>query len=243
MIGRVFLMEKKIRPLKSIKTNEEYEEYKKYLDGYLIEYKWYQSHGKSEARDLVIKKAENYENDSDSRVALENRARMIENDEYIPALERNITAYMITIAEYEAKEENISPFEVLKGIFSNDEKIKEYLKKRDLKNKLEENGFPVVEPVSLSIQSTEDVLRQVFEECDFINIQKLEYALIPISEKANELQTEVSNMLKECLKENGIDTQKKDVEKSASKSVKTVIHRDNIHNDKHKEKDENEMEI
>ena len=32
---------------------------------------------------------------------------MIENDEYIPALERNITAYMITIAEYEAKEENI----------------------------------------------------------------------------------------------------------------------------------------
>lgn len=236
-------MEKKIRPLKSIKTNEEYEEYKKYLDGYLIEYKWYQSHGKSEARDLVIKKAENYENDSDSRVALENRARMIENDEYIPALERNITAYMITIAEYEAKEKNISPFEVLKGIFSNDEKIKEYLKKRDLKNKLEENGFPVVEPVSLSIQSTEDALRQVFEECDFINIQKPEYALIPISEKANELQTEVSNMLKECLKENGIDTQKKDVEKSASKTVKTVIHRDNIHNDKHKEKDENEMEI
>ena len=39
-------MEKKIRPLKSIKTNEEYEEYKKYLDGYLIEYKWYKSHGK-----------------------------------------------------------------------------------------------------------------------------------------------------------------------------------------------------
>ena len=57
-------MEKKIRPLKSIKTNEEYEEYKKYLDGYLIEYKWYKSHGKSEARDLIIKKAENYENDS-----------------------------------------------------------------------------------------------------------------------------------------------------------------------------------
>ena len=236
-------MEKKIRPLKSIKTNEEYEEYKKYLDGYLIEYKWYQSHGKSEARDLVIKKAKNFENDSDSRVALENRARMIENDEYIPALERNITAYMITIAEYEAKEKNISPFEVLKGIFSNDEKIKGYLKKRDLKNKLEENGFPVVEPVSLSIQSTEDALRQVFEECDFINIQKPEYALIPISEKANELQTEVSNMLKECLKENGIDSQKKDVEKSASKTVKTAIHRDNIHNDKHKEKDENEMEI
>ena len=154
-------MEKKIRPLKSIKTNEEYEEYKKYLDGYLIEYKWYKSHGKSEARDLVIKKAENYENDSDSRVALENRARMIENDEYIPALERNITAYIITIAEYEAKEENISPFEVLKGIFSNDEKIKEYLKKRDLKNKLEENGFPIIEPVSLSIQSTEDALRQL----------------------------------------------------------------------------------
>lgn len=236
-------MEKKIRPLKSIKTNEEYEEYKKYLDGYLIEYKWYQSHGKSEARDLVIKKAENYENDSDSRVALENRARMIENDEYIPALERNITAYMITIAEYEAKEENISPFEVLKGIFSNDEKIKEYLKKRDLKNKLEENGFPVVEPVSLSIQSTEDALRQVFEECDFINIQKPEYALIPISEKANELQIEVSNMLKECLKENGIDTQKKDIENQANKSVKNVIHRDNIHNDKYKDKDEKEMEI
>lgn len=236
-------MEKKIRPLKSIKTNEEYEEYKKYLDGYLIEYKWYKSHGKSEARDLIIKKAENYENDSDSRVALENRARMIENDEYIPALERNITAYMITIAEYEAKEENISPFEVLKGIFSNDEKIKEYLKKRDLKNKLEENGFPVVEPVSLSIQSTEDALRQVFEECDFINIQKPEYALIPISEKANELQIEVSNMLKECLKENGIDSQKEDVENQANKSVKNVIHRDNIHNAKHKEKDENEMEI
>ena len=58
-------MEKKIRPLKSIKTNEEYEEYKKYLDGYLIEYKWYKSHGKSEARDLIIKKAENYENDSE----------------------------------------------------------------------------------------------------------------------------------------------------------------------------------
>ena len=50
-------------------------------------------------------------------------------------------------------------------------------------------------------------------------------------------------MLKECLKENGIDSQKEDVENQANKSVKNVIHRDNIHNAKHKEKDENEMEI
>lgn len=197
-------MEKRIRPLKSIKTKEEYEEYKKCLDRYLLEYKWYESHGKEDAKRSILEKASRCEENSDSKYALENRARLIENDEYIPALERNIVAYQVTIAKYDAIQEGIPPVEVLKGILTGDEKIKNYLKRRDLKDKLETNGFPIIEPIDLGLQSTEDAIRQVFEECDFINIQKPEYSLVPVCEKANEIQTEVMQVLKDCLNENNI---------------------------------------
>lgn len=235
-------MERRIRPLKSIRTNEEYEEYKKYLESYLIEYKWYQGHGKGEAKELVMKKSKGYEENSDSRIALENRARLIENDEYVPALKRNITAYLITIAEYDAKIKNISPLEILKGLLSKDEKTKEYLNEKNLKNELEKSGFYNVEPVSLSIQTQEDAIRQVFEECDFINITKPEYALVPISEKSNEMQSKVSNMLEQFLEEYGANNENKSTKETKINSHKHAISKENAkRKDNHINKDEMEI--
>lgn len=212
-------MEKRIRPLKQIKTKEEYEEYQKCRDSFLVEYEWYESHGKTEAISGILEKAKRYEKGTPSRIALENRARLIQNDEYVSALERNIVAYQVTITQYEAKEEGIAPLDVLKGLLSGDDKIKSYLKRRSLKEKLENNGFPVVEPIDLSLQSTEDAIRQVFEECDFINIPKVEYSLVPVNEKANVIQKEVMNVLKECLNNEDVFNKKEQVSLKIDKSI------------------------
>lgn len=209
-------MSDRIRPLKSIRTKEEYEDYKKYLERYLSEYKLFQKHGEKLA-ELMNARKEDFNKGSEARAALEQRARLIENDEYANALERNITAYMLTITEYEAKAENRSLIDVIRGIITRDEDTKDYLKRRYMKSRAEDNGL--IQPVNLSLQDPYDCVRQIFEECDFINIPAPELSLVPIDTEVNKVFTEVRGMLQEYLKENEI-TAEKEHEATKSEEVK-----------------------
>lgn len=196
-------MEERIRVLNSIKSKEQLEDYEKYLNRYLTEYNWFVN--SKEPLDSIKKKAVSYEIGSDARNALENRARLIEIGQYGTSLERNITSYLLAIEEYKAKQENKSPYEIIKGIIQKDEKTLEYLKNRYMKSRVDNSGLALGTPVDLNLPSKEDVLTQVFEQCDFIRIQKPETSLVVVNAENNKLFTEVREVLKECLKENGIE--------------------------------------
>lgn len=208
-------MDDRIRTLKSIKTDEERENYEKYLNRYIIEYKWFIN--SKNPLDSIREKALQYEDASDARNALESRARLIEIGEYGNALERNITSYLLAIEEYKAKMENRSPYDIIKGILQKDEDTKEYLKNRYMKEKAENSGITLASPVNLNLPSKEDVLTQVFEECDFIGIQKPINALVVVNGENSQMFDKVREVLDECLKENGIDVS------NASKNKNTSI--------------------
>lgn len=197
-------MEQRIRPLKSIRTEEEYESYKKSLERNLSEYKLFQNH-REKLAELMATRALAYPEDSIERTSLETRRDLIENDEYAPLLERNITAYMLTIDEYEAKKENRSLFDVIKGIITRDADTKDYLKRRYMKSRVEDSGMPVIEPVDLNFETSEALVRKMFEEYEFINIPKPEIGLVPVDTEVNKIFTEVRAMLNECLEENGVN--------------------------------------
>ena len=199
-------MSDRIRPLKSIRTKEEFEDYKNYLERYLSEYKLFQKHGGDKLIELMLARAEDFKKGSEARATLEQRARLIEKDEYANALERNITAYMLAITEYEAKEENRSLIDVVRGIITRDEDTKDYLTRRYIKSRAEDSGF--IQTVNLSLQDPYDAVKQIFEEYDFINIPAPELSLVPVDTEVNKVFTEVREMLQEYLKENGITTEK-----------------------------------
>lgn len=232
-------MDERFRPLKSIRTEEQYENYKKYLTRYLDEYKLLQ--GKKNLSELMKKRAKDYKEGTDERVALEQRSRLIDEGKYAQALERNITAYMLTIDEYEAKKENRSLLDIIKGIMSKDEDTKEYLKRRYMKSKAE--GMGIVEPVNLSLQDPYDALKEIFESYNFINIEKPERALVPVNTELNQVFSEVRGMLEECLKENGIsltqNENKQNEDKQSEKVINSAITR-KIPNTKKKEKEHEE---
>ena len=171
MIERVSKMGRRIRPLPPIETEEQYENYKKYFERYIGEYELLKN--KENLVSLMESRAQDYDEGTDERIALESRVRLINNNEYAPALERNITAYMLTIDEYEAKSENRSLFDVIKGIITKDEDTKNYLKRRYMKSRAEDNGL--LEPVNLSLQEPYDAVRQIFSEYDFIIKQPFFY--------------------------------------------------------------------
>ena len=152
----------------------------------------------------MANRAEEYEDGTRERTALEQRVRLINNGEYANALERNITAYMLTIDEYEAKIENRSLLDVIKGILSKDEDTKDYLKRRYMKSRAEDNGM--LEIVDLNLQDPYDAIKTLFEENkdSFINLKAPETALVPVDTTVNKVFEEVREMLTEYLNENGI---------------------------------------
>lgn len=199
------------RVLSSIKSKEQLEDYEKYLNRYLTEYNWFVN--SKEPLESIRKKALSYDVGSDARNALENRARLIEIGQYGTSLERNITSYLLAVEEYKAKQENKSPYYIIKGIIQKDKKTLEYLKNRYMKSMVDNSGFALGSPVDLNIPSKEDILTQVFEQCDFINIQKPETSLVVVNAENNKLFIKVRETLKECLRGNGIETSNVDNKK------------------------------
>ena len=239
--------ENRIRPLKSIKTNEEYESYQNCLARYLSEYKLYQENEEGFVK-LMAERASKCPEGTPEKAAFEGRLALIRENKYIPALERNITAYMLAIKESEAKNKNKSLVDVIKGILTKDDETMEYLKERFMKSRAESSGLALTEPINLSLQDPYDAVMQVFRENEYINIETPERALIPVEEKTNEVFSKVREMLNECLKENGVNvdsTAKENVSNEERKVQQHVninkskeIHKSDKNNESKDERDE-----
>lgn len=231
-------MEDRIRVLRSIKTDEDREKYEEYLNRYITEYNWFIN--SKNPLESIRKKALQYEVASDARNALESRARLIEIGEYGNALERNITSYFLALEEDRAKRERRSPYDIIKGILQRDEDTKRYLQKRYMKSRAEDNGVTLATPVNLNLPSKEDVLTQVFEECDFIRIEKPQNALVAVNAENNQMFTNVKNALIECLRENGIDVDHLSKDDKESTIKKEIYNSVPIQNSREKSKSLND---
>ena len=74
-----------------------------------------------------------------------------------------------------------------------------------MKSRVEDSGMAVIEPVDLNFETSEALVRKMFEEYEFINIPKPEIGLVPVDTEVNKIFIEVRAMLNECLEENGVN--------------------------------------
>ena len=221
MKERVFNVEYRIRPLESIKTDEGCERYKEILERYMKEYTLFKE-DEEKVTNLMKSRINSLEKDSKERVSLENRISLIEEKRYASSLEGNITAYMLTIAEYEAKLENRSLFDVIKGIITRDDDTKDYLKRRYMKSRAEDSGLSTMEVVDFSLEDPKMAVRKLFEENEYINIPKPEVALVPVDTEVNRIFAEVRDMLDEYLEENGVKKDTEHIDRKP-KAVKEIL--------------------
>lgn len=199
-------MENRIRPLKSIKTKEEYEEYKKSLERYFTEYKWLKN--SERPFESIMQKAAQYEEGTDARIALTKRGKLIVKGKYQTYLEQYITAYKLTIDEFEAKNENKSIFDVIKGIINNDKGTKDYLKRRYMKSRIESKAPQLLEIPDIILEDKYDVIMDVFKENEYINVPKPETSLVPIDSKLKKVYELANKVRDNYLEENGINMTK-----------------------------------
>ena len=198
---------KRVRTLPWIRDDIQYEEYKESLSRYTTEYEFFKV--KNPSWEVMEQKAKEFEEDTEAYVSLKNRARLIKNGEYGTALEKNIAAYVLAIAEYEAKQTGIKPIDIGKGLVNKDPQIMKYLQDRFLKSRAERIGGLGAEVVNLGLQSKVDVIAEIFEEYDFINIEKPEISLVPVIESSNKVLETVRGVFDNYIEATGIT---KDIE-------------------------------
>ena len=198
---------KVVRPIRNAEDLVKCEEC---LNRYMTEYEWL--HNNPDPLMSIKQKALKHPITSEARNSLNTRARLIETGQYEVALERNITSYLLAIEEYRAKEKlkeelkegKKSFYDIVMGIIKKDKDTMEYLEKRYMKSKAEKAGIGLAYPEDLDLQSKEDVLTQVFEECDFVRIEKPVNALVAVNVE-NKMFAKVHEALSEYLKKNGIE--------------------------------------
>ena len=191
-------MSERRRALPSIRTDEEYEAYQKALNGLTVEFNFLKTSDK--VHEKMVKMAE--EKDS---AALRNRIHLLEEGKYETIVKNNIAAYLLAISEYEAKKEEITPWEIIRGIVNREPKVLYHLKKRYTKSKAENEGIPQVEVINLDLQSKEEAILEVWRECDLINIEKPEVSLVPIEDVApSEVLVTVGQMVDSYLSDASI---------------------------------------
>ena len=196
------MVENRVRTLSSIRNEEQYKEYLEDLDRCTTEYEFFLV--KNPTWESMDKKAEEYDKDSEAYVSLKNRARLIKKGEYGTALEKNIAAYVLAIAEYEAKQTNLRPIDIGRGFANKDPQVMKYLQDRFMKARAERVGNFGAEYVNIGLQKKEDVITEIFEEYDFINLEKPELSLVPGTESPKKVIEAVRKMFEQYIDNSGI---------------------------------------
>ncbi len=209
-------MENRIRPLKSIRTKEEYDEYKNSLERYLTEYKWYTCTKPTPTAQVLEHKAECFdENEMTAKHALQSRAVLVQNGEYLNVLKQNITAYLLAITEFDAKEENISFLDVVRGLTKKKknreeyQKVIAYLERRFVKPRAERAGFVTTSVQNPGILSPVDCIKETIKECDFVNLdveavlkREVQTALVPVNVQQQKLFDQIGSLVDDYLEKN-----------------------------------------
>lgn len=227
-----------IKELEKIKSLEEYEIAKKDFEKYMGEYKWIsESENPKEEVENKLKECmqqlhfgmeKQDEIEMLSKIhTLKTKYISIARGEYQNQLRQNITGLMMMLEQFEANEKHMPFGEVVKGIFTNDEKTKEYLKNKYMLSLSNMYGV-VPAPERLDLERMPDILEYMYQNYDLVTIdlsndEEKGLAIIPepvvgmkkqIEEyalnKSNVLLTQIdTNQIKENIKEEKINTKPK----------------------------------
>ena len=187
-----------IRGLDKIKSKEEYEERKKDLEYYLSEYKWI-SEAKNPKKDVeqelkvCLESLSNEMEQSEEREALskihtlKTKYNSIVSDEYKGALRRNITSLILMIEQFEANNQGVNFGQLLKGVMSGSEEIKDYIRRKYMVTLANMYGTTPA-PESLNVEKSSAILEEMakydFVEIDLSEVldKTEEVGLVPVSE-------------------------------------------------------------
>lgn len=169
--------DKRIVPLKKIKSQEEYDDIKNYFEKLVKEYNtmFCQGNNPSEvARNELKDRVENIHQGmtaSEERLLHEAKTKyiMVNRDEYKSNLLENITGTLLMLEQFEASQEKRSFGEIAKGILNGDDDTKEYLRK---KYTLDFSNMYGIVPASKNIyvESMDDILDYMEKNYEFVDI-------------------------------------------------------------------------
>lgn len=205
MVGEWFFMYK---GLTKIKTNEEYEEKKQELKYYVDEYSWItkSQNPLKDMKEKIGKLLDGYNAEDVKEQQLEalraiHRLQVkyasVRKGEYPAVLKRNITATLIQIEQYEASIEKYPAFQMLKGVITGNQDIKNHLRRKHLLSKA--NDVRVAPgAIDLNTESIEDILEYIDKNYNLVDIKipKEELSLMPV-----EVENDITHPLAEKIQE------------------------------------------
>lgn len=217
--------DKRIVPLKKIKTQEEYEDIKTYFEKLVKEYNtiFCQENNPNEVVKNELKsKIEDIHRGmsiDEERELHEAKTKyiMVNRDEYKSSLLENITGTLLMMEQFEATQEKRSFGEVAKGVLSGDDNTKEYLRK---KYTLDFSNMYGIVPASRNIyvESMNDILDYMEKNYEFVDID--------LSDRHQEVEEQGLTLYAEPivgLKESVI----KSIQKSSVRAFNETVLKDN----------------
>lgn len=217
--------DKRIVPLKKIKTQEEYEDIKAYFEKLIKEYNimFCQENNPNEVAKNELKgKIEDIHKGmsvDEERELHEAKTKyiMVNRDEYKTNLLENITGTLLMMEQFEATQEKRSFGAVAKGVLNGDADTKEYLRK---KYTLDFSNMYGIVPASRNIyvESMDDILDYMEKNYEFVDID--------LSDRHQEVEEQGLTLYAEPvvgLKESVI----KSIQKSSVRAFDEAISKDN----------------
>ncbi len=190
----------RVTGLREIKDEKEKEAVKRELEGYIKEYTWFNDKDKSmsEIKRIIEKYMKRYEEEREnlSQEQEENALRQIQllqtryssiaNDTFMPRLVQNITATILSLEAYEAKQKKVGIFDIIRGLAKGDEETKEYLSKKYTFEFANLTG-DVPGVTNLNLMPMSEILKNISQNYGLIGIN------IPEEERALTVSTKMNN--------------------------------------------------
>lgn len=177
-----------IRGLEKIESFEAYNEAKEQLNYYVSEYRWMLEAENSVSEDKKPKTVvetelracskalrAGMETDDEFKLLariheLKTKYIAIINEQYKPALKRNINGLVLMIEQFEAAHQNINFTDLVKGILSGDNEVKEYLRKKYTFTLANMYGTAPA-PECLNVEKMEDILDYMDKNYSLVDIE------------------------------------------------------------------------
>lgn len=233
--------DKRIVPLKKIKSHEEYEDTKAYFEKLVKEYNTMfcqKSNPNEVAKDELKSKIESIHKGmtlDEERELHEAKTKyiMVNRDEYKSNLLENITGTLLMLEQFEASQEKRPFGEIAKGILNGDDNTKEYLRK---KYTLDFSNMYGIVPASRNIyvESMDDILDYMEKNYGFVDIdlsdrhQEVEEQGLTIY---NEQPTRMKEAVIKSIQKSSVRAFSEAISKDA---VEKVNKKDNAEIEKHK---------
>lgn len=176
--------------IKRIKNDDERKEVIDELNANINELDWLTNSSdiyadiNAELDKITSKGAEMSEEDKDKAAILRRKFIAIKEGTYQPMLKRNIASLLVSLEYDDAKKEDRTPFDILKGIITGDEAIKANLSKKYTFFLANFTG-EIPGTADINLESIDEILEYIGTHCDLV-------ALDPKSEVEKKKKQEIS---------------------------------------------------